>query len=280
MKHKEGKFTGFRNVNIFYQYWVPDKPPRAVLLLVHGLADHSSRFQTFVEYFVGRGYAIAALDLRGHGKSSGTPGYVDKFSDFVADLEIFFRHVRDDFKTSKIFMVGHSVGGTVSTSFAISHQSELAGLILSGPVLKPGASITRTQILMAKTLSMLVPRFGVAPLEAGGVCRRPEIVQSYIDDPLVYHGKISARLGAELINTLESGLPPKLREITLPILVMFGSEDRLSNPAGSQLLYDSVKSSDKTLQEYKDLYHEIFNEPEREQVYTDMEKWLSRQIQK
>ncbi len=278
MKHKEDTFSGFQKIKIFYQYWTPDRPPRAVLLLVHGLADHSSRFQTFVEYFVGRGYAVAALDLRGHGKSGGTPGYVERFSDFVADLGIFFQQVRNDFKQTKIFLVGHSIGGTISTVFSVSHQGELGGLILSAPVLKPGASITRLQITMARVLSVLLPKIGVSPLEAEAVSRVPEVVRAYVEDPLVFRGKISARLGAVLINALERDIPPRLPEITTPLLIMYGSADRLSNPAGCQLLYDSVKSPDKTLRKYEGLYHEIYNEPEKQKVYADIEEWLSHHV--
>jgi len=278
MEHKEGILAGFQKAKIYYQYWMPNGVPKAVLLLVHGLGDHSSRFQTFVSYYTQRGFAVCALDLRGHGKSGGIPGYVDRFSDYLTDLNMFFEQVRRDFSETPVFLVGHSIGGTIATSFTVSHQGELAGLILSGPVLKPGVSITRQQIMLARALSVLLPRMGIAPIEAAAISRRPEIVQAYKDDPLVYHGKISARLGAELLDALERVLPAYLSEINLPLLVMYGGEDRLSNPAGCQLLYDIVKSSDKTLKKYDNLYHEIFNEPERQQVYADMEIWLSRHL--
>ncbi len=278
MEHREGSLQGFQNVKIYYQYWLPPGIPKAVLLLVHGLGDHSSRFGTFVDYFTQRGFGICALDLRGHGKSGGTPGYVDRFGDFLADLNIFLKQVQSDFKGQKIFLVGHSVGGTLATAYVISHPEEFTGLIVSAPVLKPGVSITKSQILLARLLSVLVPKMGVAPIETAAVSRQPAVVKAYIADPLVYHGKISARLGAELINTMERDLLPRLPEITLPLLIMYGSADRLSNPAGSQLLYDKVKSTDKTILRYDGLYHEIFNEPEKEKVYSDMDAWLSRHV--
>jgi len=278
MKHKEGNFPGFQIVNIYYQYWIPEQSPKAILLLVHGLADHSSRFQSFVEYFVGCGYGVCALDLRGHGKSGGVPGYVDRFSDYLTDLNIFYQQVRSDFKGTPIFLVGHSIGGTISILFSVSHQGELGGLILSAPVLKPGASITSLQITMARVLSVLVPKIGVGPLEAEAISRLPEVVRAYVEDPLVYRGKISARLGAELLKTLEHDIPPHLPEITMPILIMYGSADRLSNPAGCQLLYDSVKSPDKILRKYEGLFHEIYNEPEKQKVYADIEEWLSHHV--
>jgi alpha-beta hydrolase superfamily lysophospholipase len=279
MEHREGTIPGIQDVKIYYQYWIPTGAPRAVLLLVHGLGDHSSRFQTFVEYFGQRGFVIAALDLPGHGKSGGIPGYIAKFSDFLADLNIFLKQVQNDFHGNKIFLVGHSIGGTIATAYLIHHQNEFAGSVLSAPVLKPGASITRLQIMLARLLSVLLPKIGVAPIEGAAVSRVPEVVQAYIHDPLVYHGKISARLGAELLKTLQRDLPPHLSAITLPLLILYGSEDRLSNPAGSQLLFESVKSPDKTIVRYDGLYHEIFNEPEKTKVYADMEGWLARHLQ-
>ena len=191
---------------------------------------------------------------------------------------IILKQVQSDFKGIKIFLVGHSMGGTLATAYVISHPEEFTGLIVSALVLKPGDSITKVQILLARLLSVVLPKMGIAPIETAAVSRQPAVVQAYITDPLVYHGKISARLGAELINTMERDLLPRLPEITLPLLIMYGSADRLSNPAGSQLLYDKVKSTDKTILRYDGFYHEIFNEPEKEKVYSDMDAWLSRHL--
>lgn len=279
MEHREGNFSGFRQVNIFYRYFLPAGSPRAVLLLVHGLADHSGRYQDFAAYFTKRGYAVCALDLRGHGNSAGIPGFVDKFADFLTDLDLFVSQVRRDFRGLRIFLVGHSIGGTIAVAYAVSHQSELAGLILSAPVLKPGASITRRQTILARWLSALFPRMGVAPIESAAVSRRPEVVNDYCNDPLVFHGKISARLGAELLNVMERNLPGFLPQITLPLLVMYGSEDKLSNPAGCIYLYETAGAADKTIKRYDGLYHEIFNEPERLQVMADTAHWLARWLE-
>jgi len=278
MEYREGNFPGFRQTNIFYRYFLPAGSPRAVLMLVHGLADHSGRFQDFAAYFADQGYAVCALDLRGHGKSGGIPGYVDRFADFLTDLDLFVSQVRRDFRGLKIFLVGHSIGGTVAVAYAVSHQAELAGLVLSAPVLKPGASITRSQIKLARWLSALFPRMGVAPIESAAVSRRPEVVNAYRNDPLVFHGKISARLGAELLDMMERELPGYLPRLNLPLLVMYGSEDKLSNPAGCIYLYETVVAADKTMKRYDGLYHEIFNEPERLQVMADTADWLALRL--
>lgn len=278
MNHKEFYFQGFQNLKLYSQYFLPQGAIRAILLVMHGLAEHSGRYNNLANYFIPKGYAICTFDLRGHGKSGGTPGYVNKFADYLKDLDIFFKVIHREFKEQKIFLVGHSMGGTIATTYAVFHQKEFAGLVLSAPVLAPGKSITRQQIFFARLLSVILPKMGVAPLAAGGVSRDPAVVKAYVGDPLVYHGKISARLGAELISEMERYLPLHIGEIALPLLVMFGSEDRLSNPVGGQSLFDGVKSSDKTLKFYAGLRHEIYNEPDRDKVFADVEQWLNAHL--
>ena len=277
MQHTEGKFTGRNNLNLYYQSWLPDGVPLAVLLVVHGLAEHSGRYLNVVNYFVPRGYAVYSFDLRGHGKSDGRRGYVEHFSYYLDDLKTYYDMVRQENKNAKIFMVGHSIGGTIATDYAINHQGELDGLILSAVVLKAGASVTGLTILMAKVLSFLLPKMGVSPIDASTISRDKAVVDAYVNDPLVYRGKISARLGTELLNEMKR-LLSIISELSLPILIMNGTDDRLSNPDSSKMLFDGVSSKDKTLKLYEDFYHEIFNEPGRQQVFLDMEKWLKLHV--
>ena len=273
MQHTEGKFTGRNNLNLYYQSWLPDGVPIAVLVVVHGLAEHSGRYSNVVNYLVPKGYAIYSFDLRGHGKSEGKRGYVERFSYYADDLKTYCDMVRQQNKSAKIFLVGHSIGSTISTAYAINHQKELNGLIFSGTVLKAGASVTKLSILMAKVLSFLMPKVGVSSIDASTISRDKTVVEAYVNDPLVYRGKISARLGVELLNTMEN-LPSRITELSLPILIMHGSADRLSDPASSKLLFEHVSSKDKTLKVYEGFYHEIFNEPQGQQVFADVENWL------
>ncbi|MFH1775847.1 MAG: lysophospholipase [Chloroflexota bacterium] len=273
MKHSEGRFKGGKNLNLYYQGWIPDRDPEATLVVVHGLAEHSGRYGNLVEYFVPRGYAVFSLDHRGHGKSEGLRGYVDRFADYLDDLKIFIDMVRG--QGTRAFLVGHSMGGTIATAYAVNHQHELAGLILSAPTLKLGSSVSRLDIIMARILSALLPKIGIAAIDAAAISRDKSVVEAYVSDPLVYRGRIRARLGSELIDMIEKKLPPQMSRINLPILIMHAASDRLSNPEGSQMLYELVNSKDKTMKNYEGLYHEIFNEPEHGQVLADMENWLT-----
>jgi acylglycerol lipase len=277
MQHNEGTFVGRKNLNLFYQSWAPNGIPIAVLMVVHGLAEHSGRYSNLVNYFVPRGYAIYAFDLQGHGKSEGVRGYVEHFSYYLDDLKTFYNKVSQEHNNTRIFLVGHSIGATIATAYAIEYQNELDGLILSGVTLKPGASITKLSILIARTLSFLIPKMGVSIIDASTISQDKAVVDAYVNDPLVHRGKISARLGAELLNMIES-LPSRISKLSLPMLIMHGAADRLSDPSSSKMLFERAGSQDKKLKLYEGFYHEIFNEPQREQVFLDIEDWLKRHV--
>ena len=277
MQHTEGKFTGRNNFSLYRQAWLPDGIPVAVLVVVHGIAEHSGRYSNLVNYFVPKGYAVYSFDLRGHGKSEGIRSYVERFSYYLDDLKIFCNIVREENKKAKIFLVGHSMGSTIAIAYAIEHQSELNGLIVSGTTLKAGASINQATILMAKILSILAPKMGVSALDANLISRDKAVVDAYVHDPLNYTGKLRARWGTELLKTMIR-LQSKISELSLPILIMQGSADRISDPSSSTMLFDGVKSKDKTLKLYEGFYHEIFNDPERRQVFLDLEAWLKLHV--
>ncbi len=272
-QHIEGKFKGHQGLSLYYQSWLPANEPRAVLLVVHGLAEHSGRYMNMVNRFVPKGYAVYGFDQRGHGKSPGLRGYIERFSYFVNDLSNFSSVIRSKHQDTKIFIVGHSVGGTIATAYAVHHQDDFNGLILSGATLEVGASVPSGPITVARALSFLLPKMGLYVIDASAISRDQAVVDAYVDDPLVYRGRIRARSGTELIKTMRI-LPHQMSQLRLPILIMHGTADRLSDPRGSEILYDRVSSRDKTLKLYDGCYHEIFNEPEREQVLADMEAWL------
>lgn len=277
MEHTEDSITGATNLKLYYRAWLPDtRNPKAILLLAHGLAEHTGRYAHLANYFVQRGYAVYGLDHCGHGKSEGRKCYVNHFSDFVNDLKIFFETVSGKYPGVDIFLVGHSMGGTIATIYAIN-QAGLSGLILSGATLQIKHNPGMAFLLALRTLVKIVPRMGTTILDARAISRDKSVVDKYINDPLVYRGKISVRLASELLTAI-SKLPAHLRKINAPVLIMHGTTDRLSDPAGSKMLYDKVGSQDKTLKLYDGLFHEIFNEPEHKQVFSDMESWLETRL--
>ncbi len=277
MKHQEGFFKGVRDANIYFQSWLPDGEPKAVLLIVHGLAEHSGRYGNVINHFVPLGYAIYGVDHLGHGKSDGERVYVKRFDDFTNTLKVYFDNVRKWQPGKPVFLVGHSMGGLISAVYLLDHQAELAGAVLSGPAVKIPSNVTPTTIFIGKILSALIPRFGLIGLEADGVSRDPSIVQAYVSDPLVHRGRMTARLAAEMLQAMQR-ISGQAARITLPILIVQGSADKLVDPAGAKILYDAVCSPDKEIKIYDGLYHEVFNEPEHDRVFRDIEAWLEAHL--
>lgn len=277
MEHREGFLQGVRNAKIYYQAWLPEAECKAVLLIVHGLAEHSGRYMNVVNHFVPLGYAVYGLDHIGHGKSEGTRVYVDRFADYTDTLKLYFDAIRLEHPDKPVFLVGHSMGGLITAAYLLEHQDELAGAVLSGPGVKVPNHISRGTILMGKVLSMLTPKAGLLGLVAEGVSRDPAVVQAYVNDPLVYTGKTTARLAAEMLLAIQR-VTAEAATITLPILLLQGSADKLVDPAGAQMLYDAVSSTDKTLKVYEGFYHEVFNEQERGRVLSDVEAWLAAHL--
>jgi alpha-beta hydrolase superfamily lysophospholipase len=277
MKHIEGNFKGVRDVNIYYQGWLPEENIKAVLLVVHGLGEHCGRYMNVVNHFVPLGYAVYGLDHIGHGKSEGTREFVESFDDFTDTLAIFYNMITEWQANKSIFLFGHSMGGTIAAYYLLDHQADFKGAILSALLVKVGDSVSQVTITMSKVLSRVAPKMGVVALDVNSISRDPEVVEAYINDPLVCHGKTTARIAAELLSAMQR-ITAEAGKITLPILIVQGAEDNLVDPAGAQMLYDKASSADKTLKIYDELYHEVFNEPERDLVLKDVEDWLEIQI--
>jgi alpha-beta hydrolase superfamily lysophospholipase len=277
MKHSDGRFTGTGNRSIYFQYWEPELTPRAVLLVVHGLGEHSTRYQPLAHYFTGNNYAVAALDHNGHGYSEGRPGYVNSFNDYLTDLGLFHRQLAARFTGVPMFLLGHSMGGLIAGNYLLQHQQDFVGGILSGPAIMSDQQPGRVQMGLLRLLALLAPRLGMLKLDAEGVSRDPEVVRQYVEDPLVFHGKLSARLVRELfagMTAIQAGAPT----ITLPMLILHGGADVLTAPAGSRFLHEHISSSDKSLTIYPGLYHEIFNEPEHAAVFAQVLEWCDTRL--
>jgi acylglycerol lipase len=259
MQNREGQFNGYKNLKIYFQYWLPEDTPRAVLLIAHGFSEHSGHYGTVVDYFIPKGYAVWALDHRGHGRSEGERVQIDDFHDYIADLKTFFDIVRQNNPGKKIFLIGHSMGSMISLSYTLAYQNEMDGLITSGGGLaKPGVP----------PVLLISPGQTIDPATN---CRNAKAVAEFVNDPLVYHGPVPPK-HAILAGKRISELAHEVHQIRLPVLVMAGA----GGPDGeaSKVLFDLIGSKDKTHKAYPGLLHDIFKEPEYLQVLADLEEWV------
>ncbi len=276
MADTEGTFTGASGDQVFWRSWSPTAV-KAVVVLAHGISEHTGRYVHVAERLNEAGYAVFAPDHQGHGRSGGTPGNIGRMAWVRTDLH----HVRGLAEAAHpgvpVFVLGHSLGGLIALDYVIDRgQDGLAGLALSGAAVDPsiGSALEKR---LAPVLGALVPNAPVVDLGSDGISRDPAVVAAYCADPLVYNGKVRARSGAEAL-AATGRVTARMGRLSLPVLIMHGTEDTLAAPAGSRLVNDRIGSRDKTLRMYDGLFHEIFNEPEQDQVLDDLADWLDQHV--
>jgi alpha-beta hydrolase superfamily lysophospholipase len=275
-QHVEGTFTGSAGGSVYWQSWSPTDV-KAVVVISHGLAEHSGRYAHVAARLNEAGYAVYGLDHRGHGHTDGTPGNIESFAYVRGDLDTLLSRARGEHPGLPVFLLAHSFGGLAALDYLVNRgESGLTGLVLSSPYVDPDAG-NAIQRRLAPVMAALAPNLGVAQIDPATISTDPAEVQKYADDPLNYHGKVRARSGAEMIAAARR-VVAGVRTLTLPVLVVHGTGDRLAPPAGSKLVAERIGSVDKTLTLYDGLYHEMFNSPERDQVLDEVVTWLDKHV--
>ncbi|WP_164011977.1 alpha/beta hydrolase, partial [Pyxidicoccus trucidator] len=224
--------------------------------------------------WVAEGYAVHAFELRGHARSEGERVWVERFDEYVEDMKLFVQRVKAKEPGKPVFLFGYSMGGAISTLYALAHPAQVNGLILSAAALKPGKDINGFLIAMSGVVSTLSPRSKLLESEDTLFSRDPQVVAQMKSDPLILQGNGPARTGAELLKAMET-IGKRRAELKVPLLAMHGTADALTNPEGSAELVANAATTDKTLNRYEGLYHDLVHEPERAKVIADMVAWLN-----
>ena len=274
----QGSFTGDAGGEIFWQSWpAPEgEAARGVVVIAHGVSEYSDRYAHVARRLNGAGYDVFALDHRGHGRSEGGGANIGRIASAAADIGTVIAIARERSSGPKLFLLGHSMGGALALEFALDHEEQLDGLVLSAPAAALEAA-SRFELVAGRALSVVAPNLGVFPVDPTSVSRDPAVVSDYESDPLNYHRKLPARTVAELAGAIER-FPERLPGLTLPVLVMVGTADRLVPPDASRMVAERAGSADKRLIEYDGLYHEILNEPEQDKVMDDLVAWLDAHL--
>ncbi len=264
-------------MKLFTRHWLPEGETKAHLAVVHGYGEHSGRYAPFAAWMTARGYAVHACDLRGHGKSPGRRGHVDRWTDFFGDTEALVAAIRARAgEDAPLFLVGHSMGGLIVLGYALDHpQAGLRGVVASGPALAKGKGVPPILYALAKGLAAIAPRLQLdSRLDVEALSRDPQVVRAYQEDPLV-HSLGTARLAAEMDREMKRLLAQAERwPPDLPLIILHGSADRLAPPEASAAFFERVAARDKTRREYPGFYHEVFNEIGREEVLQEVADWL------
>ncbi len=278
MNYLETSYTTHDGLELYLQAWMPEQA-RAAILLVHGLGEHSSRYLHFATRLVEEGFAVFTFDGRGHGKSSKPKptAYFANHEDYLKDIDALFGKVKSYVKDVPAFIFGHSMGGGLVAKYVIAYQPEATGVILSAAALKPADNVSSVLIAASSIVSKLAPKLKVLKLDSNMISHDPEEVKKYNEDPLVYTGAIPARTGFELLEMMKE-IESRAAEFNLPVLIMHGNADQLTNPLGSEMLFRNASSEDKIFNRYPDLYHELLNEYEKESIMEDIILWMKERI--
>jgi len=273
LRRVESYLAGSAGNRLFHRAWLPPDPPRRILILIHGFAEHSGRYEAVGSWFAGRESAVHAYDQRGHGRSAGRRGHVAHFSELLDDLGGVLEAVGAEHPGLPIYLVGHSMGGLVLACFLRERRPAVAGAVSSGAALALAERMPRGRLAVARLLRRVAPRLALdAGLDTSALSRDPEVARRYEADPLVFR-RLSVSLAVEMFDaaarTHGGGA-----EIGVPMLLLHGEEDRLCPPRGSRELHASLKTPGSALRLYPGLRHEIFNEPEGEEVFRDILGWL------
>jgi acylglycerol lipase len=272
---REKTFRGVAGLTIFTRSWRPTGKPRGVIVIAHGFNSHSGQYEDVAERFVAAGLAVYALDHRGRGKSEGERFHVEKFSDYVDDLATFIRIVKTCELGLPVFLLGHSAGGVISSLYALEHQSELAGLVSESSAFElpaPGFALAAL-----KGLSYVAPHLRVLKLKNEDFSRDPKIVESMNRDPLIAGENQTAKTVAELIRADER-LRADFPRITLPLLIIHGTQDKAAKAEGSRFFNETAGSKDKTLKLYDGSYHDLLHDVGLEKVAADILSWIETHL--
>jgi len=271
--HQAGLFHAADGIQLLEQTWQPRRVS-GVVALVHGVAEHTGRYDQLAHDLCAAGYALTAFDLRGHGRSEGQRALVRSFDAHLSDLALFMERARSRAAGQPLFLMGHSMGGQIAALYAIERQPELNGLVLSAPAVCAGLDAPPFLLVLLRALRALAPGLPLLKLRSHGLSQNTGVVATYDSDPLVYRGGLpTATLLA--FRDASQRIQAQLGRLTLPLLVLQGLADPIVPPEGSRALMQAVGSSDKTLHLYEGMLHEVLNEPRRDQVVADLLAWLS-----
>lgn len=272
--HREERtFAGHGGIPIVYDVWTPDVEVRAVVALAHGYGEHARRYDHVAERFGEAGLATYALDHRGHGRAGGKRVQVRDMKEYVSDYRTLVQTATAEHPGITRVVLGHSMGGGIAFAYGVQHPDEYDLMVLSGPAIAAHTGVSKAKALLGKAVGSILPNLPIESIDPDKVSRDPQVVADYKADPLVYRGKIPAGIGKALL-LLGENMPKKAPGITAPLLVVHGEDDQLVSAEGSRRLMECVGSRDRELKVYPDLYHEVFNEPERDQVLEDVISWI------
>lgn len=247
----------------------------AEIVIAHGFGEHSGRYSALTDHLARHNYSVTAYDHRGHGLSDGLPGHVEGFSEYEDDLDRILAWVTSHGQSRPLFLIGHSMGGLIALRYVATRSDSFSAAVISAPLIEVAVPVPAHKLMIAKVGARIAPRLRLDnEINPAHLSRDPEVGRAYAADPLV-NRKVSPKWFAEATRAMHE-VTEWASKITRPILVMHGTEDRLASADATKRLFERIGSSDKELVIYPGFYHELFNEPEKQEVFERVTEWLEK----
>jgi len=269
--------TGKLDSGLFFRSWPANDQASAVVLISHGLGEHSGRYEHVAAAFNAAGFHVFALDHLGHGQSPGKRAFISRFSELTDGVAELRAHIARELPSLPVFLVGHSLGGLIAASTILNAAQDYKGLLMTGPALSVPTPPPAWQVLLLRVFSAIAPGLKALELDAKAICRDPAVVEAYIADPLVHHQNIPARMVVSLFDEGTRVLA-RAKDIKLPVLLLHGAEDQLTSASASTEFVEMLASHDKQCTVYEGMYHELFNEPEQEVILKNCCEWITARV--
>jgi len=251
--------------------------PHGEILIVHGFGEHSGRYVELTNHLVNNNYSVTAYDHRGHGLSDGLPGHVESFSEYDEDLAKIVKSIKERTDVKSLFVIGHSMGGLIALRHAARKDTAISGTVVSAPLIDVAVPVPAHKLMIARVGARMAPRMRLDnEINPSYLSRDPEVGRAYASDPLV-NRKVSAKWFSEAKQAMHE-VTEWAPEIKVPVLVMHGTEDRLASVVATQRIFERIGSADKELEILSGYYHELFNEPERQEIFKRVTKWLGKHL--
>jgi acylglycerol lipase len=266
----------FDGLSLYFQSWETDHNPKGVICLLHGLGEHGGRYNYWAEKLNSAGYHCLLYDLRGHGKSGGQRGHVSSFDDYLKDTDLLLDEAAAKFSGTPVFLYGHSLGGIIAVDYVLRRKPQLMGVVISALSVRTSLQEQKIKIILSQILGSIVPKGSLSSgLVPTTISRDKEVVQRYVDDPMVHH-QVSFGWGKSALETI-NWIDDNIEEWNLPVLFMHGEKDTLGYAKGSREIASRIKS-DCTLKIWPGLFHEVHNEPEKDEVFNFLQNWLDEHL--
>lgn len=273
MRYSKSSFVSRDDLKLITHTWEPESQAKYVLTVIHGMGEHGARYDSFAEFFVKKAFVVTAVDLRGHGESEGKRGHTTSFTHILEDIDDFIKMQESQFDGLKQILYGYSFGGNFLLNYLLTKETNAYAAIASAPALKSLYAPAPMKAFFARFIRAIYPSFTVSSgVKSSDMFREKKENVTYEKDPLL-HNRISMEMALASIEKGVWALDNACR-IALPLLIMHGTEDKITRHDASVDFIEQVDSTLGRLKLYDGLFHDLHHDKNKNKILEDVYEWI------